>query len=151
MTSPKPSAPTALGAEAIVEFSRGFTPAAGEHFLRLDFDEGRGLRPFSVLAEATVFDVNRQAWGSTTSLLVHPADLYVGLRRERTFGERGEPLEIDLIVTDLAGNPVAARPIEVRAARLEWKSRAGTWNEEEVDVQKCVVGSTMQPLHCSFY
>ena len=142
--------PYGPGGQADVETFSGVTDAAGEHFLRLDFDEGRGLRPFSVLAEATVFDVNRQAWGSTTSLLVHPADLYVGLRSERTFVERGEPLDIDLIVTDLDGNPVADRPIEVRAARLEWKSRAGTWNEEEVDVQKCVVGSTMEPVHCSF-
>jgi len=142
--------PFGPGGQVDVETFSGVTDAAGEHFLRLDFDEGRGLRPFSVLAEATVFDVNRQAWGSTTSLLVHPADLYVGLRSQRTFVERGEPLEIDLIVTDLDGNPVADRPIEVRAARLEWKSRAGVWNEEEVDVQKCVVGSTLEPVHCSF-
>jgi uncharacterized protein YfaS (alpha-2-macroglobulin family) len=102
------------------------------------------------VAEATVFDVNRQAWASTTSLLVHPADLYVGLHSERTFVERGEPLPIDLIVTDLDGSPVADRPIEVQAARLEWKSRAGVWSEQEADVQECVVGSTAEPVRCTF-
>ncbi len=136
--------------EVEVETFTGITDATGNHFLRLDFDESEELRPFSVLAEATVFDVNRQAWASTTSLLVHPADLYVGMRSERTFVERGTPLEIDLIVTDLDGNPVEDRPIEVRAARLEWKTRGHSWNEEEVDVQTCTVGSELEPVSCTF-
>ena len=45
-----------------------------------------------------------------------------------------------LIVTDLDGNPVADRPIEVSAARLEWKyeqRRAGA--RSEADVQECTV------------
>ncbi len=69
--------------------SAGLTDASGNHYLRLDFEAAETLRPHSVLAEATVMDVNRQAWAATTSLLVHPADLYVGLRSERTFVERG--------------------------------------------------------------
>ena len=94
-------------------------------------------RPYSVIAEATVFDVNRQAWTGSTSLMVHPADLYVGLRTERYFVQQGEPLEIDLIVTDLDGNPVEDRPIKVEAARLEWKYQDGRWQEVEVDLQEC--------------
>jgi len=105
----------------------GVTDASGNHYLRMDFDEAFSLRPFSVLAEATVFDVNRQAWAGTTSLLVHPANLYVGLRSERYFVERGMPLEIELIVTDLDGNVVTDRPISVKAARLEWKYQSGSW------------------------
>jgi alpha-2-macroglobulin len=58
----------------------------------------RSLRPTSVLAEGTVTDVNRQAWAGRTSLLVHPAELYVGMRSERYFVERGQPLKVDLIV-----------------------------------------------------
>ena len=34
-------------------------------------------------------DVNRQAWTATTSLLVHAADRYVGLRSERPFVQQG--------------------------------------------------------------
>jgi len=106
-------------------------------------------RTYSVLAEATVFDVNRQAWAGTTSLLVHPADLYVGMRSERYFVERGMPLEIDLIVTDLDGEPVADRPIHVEAVRLEWTYRGG-WTEIETDLQECNVGSALEPVSCSF-
>jgi uncharacterized protein YfaS (alpha-2-macroglobulin family) len=133
-----------------VESFGGTTDASGNHYLRLDFDEADEPRPFSVLAEATVFDVNRQAWASETSLLVHPANLYVGLQSDRTFVERGTPLEINLIVTDLDGNPIADRPIEVTAGRLEWKYSSNTWKEEIVDVQTCSVGSKSEPVTCNF-
>ena len=42
-------------------------------------------------------------------MLVHPADLYVGLRSDRTFVDKGEPLDIDVVVTDIDGNAVAGR------------------------------------------
>ena len=55
-----------------------------------------------------------------------------------------------MIVTDLDGNPVADRRVKARAARLEWKYRTGSWREEEVDVQECIVGSAQEPVGCSF-
>lgn len=133
-----------------VQTYEGVTDASGEHYLRLDFEETEEARPHSVIAEATVFDVNRQAWAGTTSLLVHPAELYVGLRSERIFVDRGDPLKIELIVTDLDGSPVTDRPIKVTAARLEWKYSKGDWREEEVDLQECTVGSQAEPVSCTF-
>jgi len=128
----------------------GQTDATGNHYLQLDFDSGQGLRPFSVLAEATVMDVNRQAWTGSTSLMVHPANLYVGLRSERYFVERGDPLKVDLIVTDLDGEPVADRQIEVSAARLAWKLVDGSWDEVAVETQECTIGSQSEPVTCTF-
>ncbi len=95
--------------------ARRMPPA--QHLLRLDFNQSgqpdQNPQPISIVAQATVMDVNRQAWSSTTSLLVHPADLYVGLRSERYFVEKGTPLKVDFIVTDLDGNPVSGRPVVV--------------------------------------
>jgi uncharacterized protein YfaS (alpha-2-macroglobulin family) len=142
----KPSGP---GGEYKVETFTGQTDAAGEHFLRLDFDQG-GPHPVSILAQATVMDVNRQAWTGATSLLVHPASLYVGLRSEKIFVDRGTPIKVDVIVTDLDGKPVTDRKVDVRAARLDWKYRGGNWQEEEVDPQTCSVGSTDKPVQCTF-
>jgi uncharacterized protein YfaS (alpha-2-macroglobulin family) len=136
--------------EVEVETFSGLTDASGNHYLRLDFDQADALRPFSIMAEATVMDVNRQAWASATSLLVHPAELYVGLRGERTFVKRGEPLEIEIIVTDLDGNPMPDRRVEVHAARLDWKYGQGAWREEAVDVQECTIGSALEPVSCTF-
>ncbi len=132
----------------------GKTDAGGFHYLRLDFSpEGNPAndpKPRSVLAEASVMDVNRQAWASSTTLLVHPADVYIGLRTERYFVQKGTPLKVEYIVTDLDGNPVVGRPVEIEAARLEWVSRGGEWLEEPQDVQRCTVQSESEPGVCEF-
>jgi uncharacterized protein YfaS (alpha-2-macroglobulin family) len=128
----------------------GTTDSTGTHYLRMDFDSMAEPRPYSVIAEGTVFDVNRQAWTGSSSLLVHPADLYVGLRTDRYFVQQGDPLKVDLIVTDLDGNPVVDRPIQVEAARMEWKYQEGRWQEVPVDSQQCTVGSQSEPVSCEF-
>lgn len=137
-------------AETTYETFSGLTDATGNHYLRLEFDENPEPRPYSIQADASVMDVNRQAWAAGTSLLVHPSELYVGLRSEQTFVERGEPLEIGLIVTDVDGNPVSGRPIEVKAGRLEWQFGENGWAEEEVDVQECTPDSAQEPVTCTF-
>lgn len=139
--------------ETRTETFTGQTDASGQHYLKLDFQqEGQPAkpRPMSVMVEATVMDVNRQAWVSATTLLVHPSDLYIGLRSDRYFVPRGTPLKVDFIVTDLDGSPVAGRPVQVKAARLEWKFREGEWREEEADLQTCALTSASQPLTCTF-
>lgn len=141
---------SSFGDETIYETFSGTTDANGEHFLRLDFDEITAPRPFSILAEATVMDVNRQAWTAGTTLLVHPSDLYVGIRSQRTFVERGDPMEIEAIVTDLDGNAIAGKTVKMTAARQEWKYRQGSWGEESVDVQECIVTSANEPVVCTF-
>ena len=138
------------GGETKVETFSGLTDAAGTHYLDLDFELEGEPQPMSIRAEATVMDVNRQAWAAATTLLVHPADLYVGLRCDRTFVQRGDPLKIDIIVTDLDGAPVPDRPVQVQAARMEWRTVRGTWQQEAVDVQECSVGSGPEPVSCTF-
>src|SRR5207249_5679129 len=46
----------------------GHTDADGKHRLRVDFDSVKPARPFTVMAEATVQDVNRQEWTSTATM-----------------------------------------------------------------------------------
>ncbi|MBI5294761.1 MAG: hypothetical protein HY869_04740 [Chloroflexi bacterium] len=130
----------------------GKTDAAGFHYLNLDFQaQGEAdPRPYSITAEATVMDVNRQAWTSSTSLLVHPADLYIGLRSQRYFVGRGTPLQIDFIVTDLDGNAVSGRPVVLTAARMEWKLVNGEWVEQAAETQTCEKTSKSEPDSCPF-
>lgn len=136
--------------EERVETFQGTTDGEGVHHLRIDFSPMDPPQPRSVTAEATVMDVNRQAWSASAQLLVHPADLYVGLRTETTFVQRGDPLEVEAIVTDLDGNAVEDRPIRMRTVRLEWTHRGGRWVEEEKDEQSCAVGSGPEPVGCTF-
>ena len=138
--------------EIFQQFSSTTDPS-GTHYLRIGFDataQNEQPQPYSLLANATVLDVNRQAYAATTSLLVHPAELYVGLRGERVFVDAGDPLTVDVIVTDVDGNAVAGRGVTLEASRLEWRYADGEWSEEAVDAQSCEVTSAAEPVSCEF-
>ncbi|MCX6033052.1 MAG: MG2 domain-containing protein, partial [Chloroflexi bacterium] len=138
------------GGEANVETFTGKTDASGVHRLKLDFGPVDPPGPTVYTAEASVMDVNRQAWNSSASLLVHPASLYVGLRSDRMFVQREQPLKIHAIVTDLDGKPVAGKAIAIRTARLDWQLKSGVWQEVEVAPQPCTVTSAKEPVTCTF-
>ncbi len=130
-----------VGEAQYQQFS-GRTDANGHHYLQIDFDGPDVDLPTTVTAEATVTDVNRQAWASRTDLLVHSARYYVGLRSDRTFVERGTPLRVDAVVTDVDGRLVAGRSVDVTAGRLEWVLVDGAWSEQVADQQTCTFTST---------
>ncbi len=141
--------PDYAGESSNTSFS-GRTDASGNHYLQMDFEGMAAPRPYSVIAEATVFDVNRQAWTGSTDLMVHPAEQYVGLKTSRYFVEQGEPIEVELIVTDLEGTAAVGSLIKAQAARLVWKYQEGRWQEVEEDLQDCRVSSEKTPVTCEF-
>ncbi|HJQ70655.1 MAG TPA: alpha-2-macroglobulin family protein [Blastocatellia bacterium] len=132
------------------EVFAGRTDASGKHRLRMDFVSVDPPRPMTVTAEASVMDVNRQAWNATTTLLVHPADLYVGIRSPRTFVQKGEPLTVQAIVTDLDGKAIVGREIRVRAVLMDWVFERGEWRQKEVNPQECVIKSAADAVECKF-
>ncbi len=136
--------------DARTETFKGLTDAAGKHRLRIDFDRADPPRPYNLTAEATIQDVNRQAFASSASMLVHPADLYVGMKSERTFVPQGQPLAVQAIVTDLDGKAVTGREIKMRAARLDWEFENGAWKQKEADEQNCSVKSAGDGVSCRF-
>ena len=128
----------------------GRTDASGKHRLRIDFDSVNPPQPSTLTAEATVQDVNRQTWSSQTTLLVHPANLYVGLKSEKIFVQPGEPLVVQSIVTDLDGKAIANREVKMRAVLMNWKQIDGVFNEVESNPQDCVIQSTNDAATCTF-
>ena len=128
----------------------GRTDASGKHRLRIDFDSMKPPRPSMFVAEATVQDVNRQSWTAMTSLLVHPASLYVGLKSDKVFVQPGEPLVVRSIVTDLDGKAIANQQVKMNAVFLDWKQVEGEWKEVESDRQDCVVQSANDAVGCTF-
>jgi uncharacterized protein YfaS (alpha-2-macroglobulin family) len=142
-----------FGATTYEEFS-GRTDESGSHYLQIAFDGDDVDLPSTVSAEATVFDVNRQAWASRTDLLVHPAQQYVGLRSDRNFVRAGTPIRIDAVVTDIDGELVEGRPVDVTAGRLEWGLVDGEWTEQLVDEETCSFTSTAdlddETMRCEF-
>ena len=141
--------PGAAGPEESAAFA-GRTDAAGAHRLRIDFDPRAKPRPRQLEAEATVMDVNRQAWSARSTLLVHPALEYVGLRAQEPFVRKGEDLALDVIVTDLDGRAVPGRRVSLRAERLDWEQVAGEWKEVPKDAQEQSVESGAEPVRVRF-
>ena len=137
-------------ADRKVETFSGRTDAAGKHTLRMDFVSVDPPQPSTVTAEASVTDVNRQAWTASTNLLVHPSDLYVGVRSPRTFVQKGEPLIVQSIVTDLDGKLIPGREIKMRAVLMDWVFEKGEWKQQETNPQECTVRSATEPVQCRF-
>jgi alpha-2-macroglobulin len=136
--------------EQKVETFKGRTDAAGKHTLKMDFAAANPPQPSTVKAEASVTDVNRQAWTAAANMLVHPADLYVGIRSPRTFVQKGEPLIIQSIVTDLDGKIITGREIKMRAVLMDWVYEKGNWQQKEKNPQDCAVKSAGDAVECRF-
>jgi uncharacterized protein YfaS (alpha-2-macroglobulin family) len=130
---------------------KGATDANGKHFLAMDFDSANPARPFTINAEARVQDVNRQTFAASTTLLVHPSELYVGLRTPKTFIGRDEVFKVETITTDIDGKAVADAPVSLVAELKDWeKNKEGVWQEITVDTQACQIKSATDAVSCDF-
>ena len=130
------------------EHLTGRTGPDGSHRVRIDFDGLEPSFPRTLSLSATVTDVNRQAWSAGSSILVHPADVYVGLRLAKGFVRAGEVIRADAVVADLDGKGVAGRKVTVRSARLVSEQKGAEWEEKELDVETCSFDSVLDASKC---
>ena len=129
---------------------RGKTDAMGEHVLHMDYKSVNPATPMSVTTNAAVYDVNRQAWNASSTVIVHPSNYYVGLKTKKPFVEKGQPFDLEVIGVDLEGKMVPGAKIGLAAARLEGKYKKGRYTTEEVDPQTCAVTAAADPAPCHF-
>lgn len=128
----------------------GTTDPAGDHRLQIEFVAVNPPRPYTVSAQATVVDVNRQRWTRSEQLLLHPARRYVGIRPDRGFYEPDDEIALDLVVADLDGALVDEVPVAVTFARLDSVLKDGRWTQVEEDPRDCAVTSAAEPARCAF-
>lgn len=128
----------------------GETDAEGRHFLRIDFDSVSPPQPYLITANVSVSDVNRQTFASQTSLIVHPSEVYVGLRSPRTFVSKSAEVPVEAIAADIDGNLLSGKNIEIIAVAKDWIFQSGEWRETEIDRQSCNVQSAAAAVRCSF-
>ena len=79
-------------------------------------DEG----PQRFTISATVIDANAQAVAGSTTVTVHPARWYAGIRPESYVARAGEPATVHLVTADIEANIAPNRPVTVRAIHREW-------------------------------
>lgn len=128
----------------------GRTDVYGKHTLRLDFDSVSPAHASVVSVSARVQDVNRQTSATETTLLVHPAEVYVGLKSARSFVQQGEPFDIATIVTDLDGKARIGREVILRLVRLDYVYEKGEWKQQERDLQKQTIKSGVNAVGARF-
>lgn len=128
----------------------GKTDAFGSHSLEIDFESVSEPAPMSVQLEGAVTDVNRQRWTASHTLLVHPANLYVGLKSDKLFVQKNQPFALELVVTDLDGKLVGERDITVEAVQTLWKQVKGSWQSEERTIEAKTLRSTGKAVAWSF-
>lgn len=141
------------GGDTTVKEYHGTTDGSGTHYLQVGFEGKDGTLPdlpVAITAQATITDVNRQAWSSSSDLLVHAADRYVGLRSSRAFVRQGDPLAIEAVITGIDGEAISGVSLDVVAGRVESKYVNGEWTESVVDPQTCTITSGADPVACEF-
>lgn len=134
---------TGAGDSGIDEY-QGVTDGDGQHVVEItpedDEDEGGATR--RVTARASLDVEGGQSRVARVSALVHPASIYVGLRKKTNFVRPGQPFEIEAVVVDLEGQFVEGRPLDVVVSKeVEGK-------RQEVD--RCSHNSTKEPQRCLF-
>ena len=126
------------------------TDAQGVHDIDIHIEAMNPPRPMTVNLQATVFDVNRQAWTANTTMLVHPSSLYIGLKAEKQFVQPDGEFEIDAIVSDIDGEIVAGQDMELELTRLEWGTDDnGKWAMKVTDRQACPLVSQQEAARCT--
>ena len=85
--------------------------------------------------EATIKDLSQQSLTAVDTVMVHPALWYVGGRTDSYVGRTDKPLPVQLIVTDLDGNPVEGQEIRVTTQRV---SRRGTPVPAEAEARAAI-------------
>lgn len=120
------------------------TDSDGKDVLRIDLLAVDPPRPTVLTVEAAVSDLNRQTWSAETTLLVHPAELYVGVRTARGFGQAGTPMTVDVLAVDIDGAPSPNRTITATLAQVEWRKEGTGYGEVETNPVSCRIASDAQ-------
>ncbi|MCU0661318.1 MAG: MG2 domain-containing protein [Myxococcota bacterium] len=113
------------------------TDGTGEHRLAIHFEAMNPPQPFAISAEARVEDVNRQTIAGRTRTVLHPSDVYAGLKFDRAFVDKGQPIDLSVIAVGIDGAPMSGTAVDVRMVRLQGRYLKGKWSEEELDPQDC--------------
>lgn len=118
------------------------TDTNGQVIVSLPDTRAPSRRPMTISIESQVWDESGQVISGRTSVLAHPAAVYVGLRTDRYFGREGQPLNVGLIAVTPDSQPIPAQKIDVKVVEIRWErvpveGQFGqyTWQRQEIEVE----------------
>ncbi len=146
----------------IGQSAHGVTDRKGNHEIKVklremepgsfeDADLSLPMPPISVVARASVLDVDRRQVRTSKSFLLHPAALVVGLRQKEPAAS-GRLTSVEFVVTTVDGGAVANQKVSLRAVALT----GDDWNAVEipnsqVEAEQAAVLSADQPVEWQFH
>ena len=128
---------------------------AGDGQLPVELKTTRAGVPLVYQLEGDVEDVSRQHIANRTTVVVHPAPWYVGIRQPAYFTDQKAGVSTEIITVGLDGKPVAGIPVEVELTQVQWKSVREAigdgfyeWRteEEEIPAGKWTVTTREDPV-----
>jgi uncharacterized protein YfaS (alpha-2-macroglobulin family) len=130
--------------------------ATGRLTHREKLDDPRQTRPETVTFEAEVADLTRQTVAERASVLVHPAEVYAGIRIADRLATTGAPLRPQIVVVDPAGARRVGTVAHVDLIARRWTSfvenHGGVphrgWAMKDETVGGCSATSRAEPVTC---
>ncbi|MBX7213447.1 MAG: Ig-like domain-containing protein [Thermoflexales bacterium] len=144
MAGPTVLRPLPAGNRLVIASGDSSTDGAGVLTLRVPISaEIRGadstpmLGPLSFSIEGNATGADGQSIAGRSSVLIHPAALYVGVSSPGTIVRAGKPIEAGLVVVDWDGKRLAGQSVEAVLVQRAWKSHydeeAGRWRSDVID------------------
>ena len=121
------------------------TDSRGRHEVGVHVEAMGPPRARTLRVEGQVVDVNRQAWTASDTVVVHPSEVAVGVKTERSFVEPDEPIDVSLVVVDLDGEVRADRAVVAVLEKLEG------WYGDGEQLDRCEATTDAEGLaSCTF-
>ena len=91
--------------------------------------------------EASVTDISNQTVSGRTTVTVHPASVYVGLRPAQYVGTAERPLDVNVIVVDWDSQPQAGQRVSLTAVERRWEQNPTTleWGQQRIPISEGTV------------
>ncbi len=134
----------AIGGSSHAYFD-GKTDGTGKHTLDLKIKTLKQPFPESIIVEGTVTDVNRQTWTDKATMILHPADNYIGIHNNKQFYKADEPIKLDAIVTDLDGKAIGGRKVHIDVSREAMVMKDNQWKSEDEVLVSNEINSSSKP------
>ncbi len=96
------------------------TDETGQIVISTDSTLAPSARPMEITVEATIMDQSAQPVSSSTTLIAHPANVYVGLGLQTSLVSSGETTPVDIIAVTPDSVPLAGQNVDIEIYTVEW-------------------------------
>lgn len=100
----------------------GKLDAKGKMKMQAQLSLGKNAGPMAAVLEAGVSSPDRQHLFGRATVIVHPANLYLGIRPSASFLEKGNEWRGDIVAVRPDGVRVAGIPVQGKLIRRDWLS-----------------------------